>query len=457
MLNISERSIAGKIDKSKFTAFQILDDKVSRSTLVRVIGVIGLLLFAALFLPWTQNIRAKGYVTTLTPNDRPQNIQALIGGRIENWFVIEGEKVRRGDTIVQISEVKEEYLDPQILERTAGQIDAKSGAADAYIEKARNLVQQYEALVATREVKLQQNDIKRQQTELKLQSDSIDLVAAELKFKIAQKQLQRIQQLYDEGIKSLTDLEAKRLSAQEGQAKVTSLENKVNTQRNELLNLLAERLALKNEYDEKIAKARSDRQSALSSAFGADADINKLQSQYNAYAVRQQNYFITSPIDGTVTQAMQSGIGEIVKNGDNIVTIMPTVYELAVEMYVDPIDVPLLDIGEKVRIQFDGWPAIVFSGWPQNSYGTFGGNIFAIDNFISENGKYRVLVSQDEEEKPWPELVRVGGGANTITLLNDVSVGYEVWRQLNGFPPDYYREEKRKSDAKMKTPISKVK
>lgn len=456
MLNISEQSIHGKVEREKYSAFKVLDDKVSSDTLVKVVCGIGLLIFLALFLPWTQNIRAKGYVTTLTPSDRPQNIQALIGGRIEKWYVREGQRVNKGDTIVKISEVKEEYLDPEILQRTASQIDAKSGAGEAYLEKAQNLAQLYQALIASREVKLNQNMIKQDQTRLKLQTDSMELVATNLKYEIALKQLVRIQELYDDGIKSLTDLEAKRLSAQESEAKVTALENKVNTHRNELLNLTADRLAIKNSFDEKIAKARSDRQSALSFAYGADADVNKLQSQYNAYAVRQDNYFIVSPIDGIITQAVQNGIGEIVKNGANIVTIMPSDYNLAVEMFVDPIDVPLLYIGEKVRIIFDGWPAIVFSGWPQNSYGTFGGEVFAIDNFISDNGKYRVLVSQDPDEKPWPDLVRVGGGANTITLLNDVSVGYELWRQLNGFPADYYRDSK-PEDVKMKTPLSKVK
>jgi hypothetical protein len=116
----------------------------------------------------------------------------------------------------------------------------------------------------------------------------------------------------------------------------------------------------------------------------------------------------------------------------------------------------LLEKGQKVRIQFDGWPALVFSGWPDNSFGTFGGKIFAIDKFISDNGKYRVLVSEDPESTSWPEQIWVGGGANTITLLKRVSLGYEVWRQLNGFPPDYYKKQKA-DEVKTKIPLRKVK
>ena len=99
---------------------------------------------------------------------------------------------------------------------------------------------------------------------------------------------------------------------------------------------------------------------------------------------------------------------------------------------------PLLPIGEKVRVQFDGWPAIVFSGWPNSSYGTFGAEIVAIENFISPNGKYRVLLAPDEEEYAWPEEIKIGSGASTLALLEDVPIWYELWRQLNGFPPNYY-------------------
>ena len=98
-----------------------------------------------------------------------------------------------------------------------------------------------------------------------------------------------------------------------------------------------------------------------------------------------------------------------------------------------------MHLGEKVRIQFDGWPAIVFSGWPNVSYGTYGGKVVAIENFISDNNKYRVLIAPDEEDHDWPEAIRIGSGAYTMALLNDVPIWFELWRNLNGFPPNYYQ------------------
>jgi len=117
---------------------------------------------------------------------------------------------------------------------------------------------------------------------------------------------------------------------------------------------------------------------------------------------------------------------------------MPSDYDLAVETYVEPIDLPLIHKGESIRVQFDGWPAIVFSGWPDASFGTYGGTVVAVETFISSNGKFRVLIAPDSQSENWPKNVRVGSGARTIALLKDVPIWYELWRRLNGFPPDYY-------------------
>ena len=291
---------------------------------------------------------------------------------------------------------------------------------------------------------------------LKIETDSLELIAAKTKNNISNEQLKRIEILFKDGLKSLTNLESKRLSVQESQAKVTGLINKLKNHRNEYASLKANIEAIENEFDNKIAKSNSERMSALSAMYDATASQNKLQSQFNAYEIRQDNYFILSPITGTVTEAIKTGLGELVKAGDPVARIIPAKYKLAIESYIVPMDMPLISVGQKVRVQFDGWPAIVFSGWPNSSFGTFGGKIFAVNNDISKNGKYRILIAPDIEEQNWPEEVRIGGGTNSIMLLNNVKIGYEIWRQLNGFPADYYKENKNES-IKTKAPLRKIK
>ncbi len=177
----------------------------------------------------------------------------------------------------------------------------------------------------------------------------------------------------------------------------------------------------------------------MSSLYDAEAIVTKMQNQYMNYSVRTGFYYITAPQNGYITQAIRSGIGETVKEGEELVSIMPSIYDLAVFIYVRPMDLPLINIGQPVRFMFDGWPTVVFSGWPNLSYGTFGGNVIAIDNFISENGMFRLLVAPDPNDEPWPDGLRVGSGASGMALLKDVPIWYELWRKLNGFPPDFYK------------------
>jgi hypothetical protein len=225
---------------------------------------------------------------------------------------------------------------------------------------------------------------------------------------------------------------------QETQAKLISQQNKLLASKNEVLNAEMEIGRVQAEYTDKVSKAQSDLFTAQSSQFDSEAQVTKLENERSNYERRSEMYYIRAPQNGFVNRAIKAGIGETFKEGEELVKIMPSDYEMAVETFVSPIDLPLIHLGEKVRIQFDGWPVIVFSGWPNVSYGTYGGTVVAIETFISPNGKYRLLLAPDEEDHPWPKDLRVGSGANTIALLEDVPIWFELWRQLNGFPPNYY-------------------
>ncbi|HMR88134.1 MAG TPA: HlyD family efflux transporter periplasmic adaptor subunit [Saprospiraceae bacterium] len=455
MLNLSDQSINHLFRKENFTSFQKLKDAYSYShdRLVKFVFLLAIIFMIILFLPWTQNVRAPGELIALNPEQRPQTIQSVIAGRIEKWYVVEGQFVNKGDTILRISEVKDDYFDPDLLGNTQLQLDAKAFSKLSYDEKVKALEGQINALETALKLKISQAQNKVQQNILKVTSDSIDLKAARVNFDVAKEQYDRFKSLYEEGLRSLTDLENRNLKLQESQAKVISQENKWLTSKNELINSKIELNSIQADYKDKIAKANSDKYTALSGKFDTEATINKLQNQYNNYQIRNSFYHILAPQDGYVTQAQQVGIGETIKEGAQIVSIMPAVYDLAVQMYVRPIDLPLFEKGQKVMMQFDGWPAIIFSGWPGISFGTYEGEVLAIDNFISTNQLYRVLVKPKQSSHPWPEQLRVGAGVRTLTLLKNVSVWYEIWRQINGFPPDYYKlntkvDEKGKDDKK---------
>jgi multidrug resistance efflux pump len=286
--------------------------------------------------------------------------------------------------------------------------------------------------------------------ELKVQSDSMELVQAKVNYDIGKFQLDRAEQLLKEGLISVTTLEGRRLKFQEVQAKLIGSENKFLSSKNEFITSRIDLSAIDNEFKDKVAKANSEKFTAMSSQFDAEATVTKLENQYSNYEQRAQYRYILAPQNGYIAKAIQVGIGETIKEGAEIVNIVPADAELAVEMYVQPVDLPLVQPGNKVRFIFDGWPAIVFSGWPQLSNGTFGGVVIAIDQFAGPTNQYRVLVTEDPEEEGWPDLLRMGSGAEGIALFNDVPVWYEIWRQLNGFPADYYSQEEKDKTASAK-------
>lgn len=406
-----------------------------------------IMLVLTMFLPWTQNIRAKGTITTLRQEQRPQELNTIIAGRVIKWYVKEGDFVKTGDTILQLGEVKVDYFDPELLSRTQQQIDAKQQSIEGYKNKAGTAETQTSALLQGQYLKLQSLDNKVLQQLLKVASDSTDLIAVNNELSVYKRQIDAAKLMLDSGVISLIDFEKRKVNYQNASAKKIGTENKYAQSKQELIVLRIEKNSIVQEYTDKISKAEGDKYSSLSSAASTEADVAKLKNIYSSYDARNQLYYIKAPQNGQVTKAKKAGIGEMLKEGEMTVEIVPTNVQYAVELFVEPMDLPLINIGQKVRFVFDGFPAIVFSGWPTNSYGTFGGKVSAVETSVSYNGKFRVLVAEDPEDKKWPVQLKMGGGANGIALLKDVRIYYELWRNINGFPPDYYKQAEIK-DAK---------
>ncbi|MBR8537997.1 HlyD family efflux transporter periplasmic adaptor subunit [Carboxylicivirga sediminis] len=457
MLDISNNSVKNDIELSQFKSYQIiLKCQVKQAPIYVMLGCFVVLLIG-LFLPWTQNISTKGYVTTRQPEQHPQAIQSVISGRIEEWFVREGDFVNQGDTILHISEVKAEYFDPNLIANTTEQLEAKNQSRTSYDSKIEALKKQYRALDEGLALKRQQTLQKLVQERNKSSMDSIDLEVFRNNLAIAVNQYSRTKELYDKGLKTLSELQEKQYKKQEAEAKVSVQQNKWINQQNTVGILTIELLAIEQEYTDKLAKSQSDLQSAISAKMENEATIAKLKSTISNYSMRQQYYYLTAPQSGYVTKILRKGIGETIKEGSDIAIIVPDNYDLAVEVYLKPNDLPLLHVGNSARLRFDGWPAIVISGWPQSSTGVFNGTIVAIDQYISDNGHYRVLISPEVADRPWPEQLRVGAGTEAFLLLNKVPVWYELWRQLNGFPPDFYQSGVDKEEVKLKAPIKSIK
>lgn len=398
-----------------------------------------------LFLPWTQNIKIKGNVSSLYQEQRPQQLNSPIPGRIIKWNVKNGDYVKKGDTLLQLSEIKDDYLDPLLVQRTEEQVEAKKGVRDYYEAKVGTTKNQLQALNAARELKLNQLKIKISQLNNKLTGEEAELEAAKNELKLSEDQFTRQKKMYDEGLVSLTQFQQRSISYQNSVAKKTASENKVAQTRQEIVNTQIEQNSVIQDYTEKLSKIEGERFQSMGQIEGSDGDIAKLQNQVANYKARQGLYFIIASQDGQIVQLNKAGIGEVLKDGENIGTIVPTTVDYAVEIYIKPVDLPLVKEGQRVMCIFDGFPAIVFSGWPDSSYGTFAGKVIAVESNISPNGLFKALVIEDKHEKRWPPKIKMGTGVQGIAILNDVPIWYELWRNINGFPPDYYEVTNTKS------------
>ncbi|MFZ6000455.1 MAG: HlyD family secretion protein, partial [Bacteroidota bacterium] len=352
------------------------------------------LFICSLFLPWQQNIRGVGQMTALNPANRPQTVETVIAGRIQKWFVREGDLVKKGDTIVSITEVKEKYFDPQLLSRLSQQITAKESSLLSKNKKADALQRQIVAL--------------QQAMKLKVEQAKAKLEAERVKFQNAENQFQRNKKLFDAGNIPLT--------------KFQDMEYKFQGSQSEYLSAKIELERTAAEYQDKISKAESDLNNTRAEAFDTEADIIKAKNELANTQIRSGQYQIVAPQGGYIVKAVKAGIGETIKEGEAICTIMPDVSDMAVEMYVKAMDVPLISKGRKVRIQFDGWPALQFSGWPSVSVGTFGGEVKVIDYVNSKPGEFRILVIPDKDDDKWPPQLRMGSGTKGWVMLDNVPV-----------------------------------
>ncbi len=421
-----DRSDLGFDPDSLYSA-RLLNASASHRGFVRwVLGILAVMT-VVLFLPWQQNVRGDGEVTALRPQDRPQTVPTLIAGRIEAWNVAEGQFVTKGTRLVEISEVDEKFLDPALVQRLAEQVEGKSASLSGKSAKVRALDSLVAALERNRVLSLEQarNTVRRYEAAVG---------AATADSAVEQARFERRARLFADGLNTRTEYEANQLKVQQVNAKLVEA-------RQESENARLEVRSVEAEYGEKIAKARSERDATRSEIGEAQSEVAKLRSQHASMRIRNEMYHIDAPQDGYVVRALKAGVGETVKEGEALLTIAPARPDQAVVLYVKAMDVPLLKAGRKVRLLFDGWPALQFSGWPSVSVGTFGGIIKVIDAVEGTQGKFRVVVTPDPADQPWPAQVRMGSAVHGWAMLDTVPIWFEIWRQLNGFPPSIQAED----------------
>ena len=419
--------------------FLTRDSKWTNNRFGKLILIIFIIIIVFLFLPWTQSVQSKGKVTSFGTNERPQEIQSVIAGKLVKWYINEGDFVQAGDTIAVITEIKGEYLNPELLQQTNIQLKAKENSILSYSSKIDAINNQIKQLEISQDLTFNKIKNKLDQEQFKLQADFAELESAKINAKISKQQYERDSILYIQHIKSQFDVENRKNKLQESVSKLLVVEAKIRQTKIAIENIKIELQNVSAEYGEKLSKSESERYSAISGQMETESEVSKLRNTYSNYSIRNGFYTITAPQSGFITETKLNGIGETIKEGQTICKIIPNSLHHIVELFIDPVDMPLISVGNHVQFIFDGWPTMVFSGWPNLTYGTFPGEVYAINSVPNENGKYRILVKPKSQIKPWPTELRIGVGANGYLLLKKVPMWYEIWRTMCGFSPDYYK------------------
>jgi len=419
--------------ETNFTALQEAQSPHAPRRLAKLLlGLLLLTIAAMALVPWQQNLPGNGRVVAYHPTERPQTIESPIYGRIVRWGkdIVEGVKVSKGQMILEIRD-----NDPDRADRLATQVAAVKEKLNLSMAKAATYGRQVVDLAEAREQILEANRQLIEEAKRKLDAERHSVEAAESAVSQTRSNYERQKRLNEKGLTSGVAFEKDRRSYEEATAKLNAARQYVEGAQNYLNSKQAELEQKSREATTKIDYARAMQQEALGDAAVARKELSEIEGKQAQFDRR----IVEAPRDGMILRLLANDNSEMLKEGDPLFTIVPETSDRAVELWLAGNDIPLVAVGREVRLQFEGWPAVQFAaGWPRAAMGTFGGHIAAIDATDNGKGKFRVLV-RPNQESDWPDerFLRQGVRTNGWVLLDTVALGYEVWRQLNGFPPVY--------------------
>ncbi len=434
--------------------------------LFALLAIIALCLY---FVPWQQSVTGYGQVIIFSPMERPQNIEAQIPGRLVKWNIVEGQSVKGGEIIAELEDIDSKFLN----EDQSARLNAQRGFMQSGIVEANArqvaLQAQLRDLENSRRVAIPAAEQRARQTEDAVRQAEQNVTQARQSVTTAELNLKRLQELYEKGLRSKRDLELAELEIVTSKTRLESSNAALDVARKSVQVAQLDKERIVNDTSAQLNSIRASLASVRETVAKSNSDIQKLAVDIGNVQQRTEQRIVRAPRDGKVVRVLKGGPGETVKSGDVLAVLAPDSQDHAVALYLTDYDAPLVSVGRQVRLNFAGWPAVQFVGWPSIAVGTFAGRVKVMDAIDDGKKRFRVIVAPDEEliragkEEPWPKLdqLRPGAEVNGWVMLDTVSLGFELWRQFNAFPPSVERgpigekrisgtiiENKKKSEAK---------
>lgn len=379
-----------------------------------------------IWMPWQQNLRGTGEVIAFSPLERSQEIEAPINGRVMRWYVSEGSKVNKGDLIAEMADNDPDYMSRLQQQRQSlmNQLSMNEAKVLAYDLR----VQDYQSALSGTTLAAQ---AKFDASQAKLDAARRELDAEQAALEANRLNLERESALQAKGLSSARTLELAQLSYQKSMADVRKDLAKIKECESDVTAAAAEKTKAEASARATLNSSRATLEESRTSVEKMRAELAKLDT----LMARQANQTIRAPLAGTILKLTTFADTVYAKAGDKLAVLVPDTQERAVELYMNGNDIPLIQPGREVRLQFEGWPALQFAGWPSVAVGTFGAEVVLVDATDDSKGKFRIVVRPRAQDQ-WPAAayLRQGVRANGWVLLDTVPLGYELWRQFNGFP-----------------------
>lgn len=405
--------------------------------------LVALSIACLIYVPWQQSVIGGGKVVVLSPMQRPQSIEAQIPARLVKWEVQDGQPVTAGQAIAVLTDLDSKFLDPELPARMKAQRAALEGRREAARVRVASLENQVRSLEASRKAALASAEAKVRQAQERLEQARASRIASRQNLATTNLQIERLRALEKRGLRSRRDRELGELENVRGRTDLARAESAVTlaTRDTEVAELELAKVGTDTEAG--LASVRASLASAHETIAGLESDLAKLAVESSNVDARLAQRTVVAPCAGRVVRLLKAGAGETVKQGDVLAVLAPETTDLVAELVVSGNDAPLVSPGRMVRLQFAGWPAVQFTGWPAVAVGTFAGRVAVVDAIDDGKGQFRVLVKPDTErisaklDEPWPEppYLRPGADVTGWVQLDTVSLGFELWRQFNGFPP----------------------
>lgn len=333
-------------------------------------------------------VSGMGKVVAFAPEERLQTVSSPVKGFVHqiDERLVEGATVKQGDILLQIQPDASQLIDR--LTRNAENLESKLSA-----ERTKANVYG-ESIVALEEAKAAALAAADTATEAaKSQGDAKErfIQGYEVKTRQARADFERTVLLHERGIVPQGSIEKAQATLDFAAAELDSMKLELQAARQAWEAKKNERAQIEREAQTKIDSAQAMQQNAVQQIAAIEKELHETRVKLSEV----DRLLIKAPRDGSLFRARVLEKGRVLNEGEELFAIGPETSERAVEIWLSGSESALVQQGDRVRLEFEGWPVV-------EPAGVFYGNVFSIAPSPDGTGKFRILITEDADSD-WPE------------------------------------------------------